>query len=74
MCCVCRERKDSNYFIRIYRENGVFAIDTTGKSNGRGFHVCPTCIEKCVKTRALNRSFKTQVPQEVYDSLTKGLA
>ena len=70
MCCVCRERKDARYFVRISRdENGKFAIN---KKNGRGCHVCPACIEKCVKTRALNRSFKTNVPQEIYDTLQKG--
>jgi predicted RNA-binding protein YlxR (DUF448 family) len=78
MCCVCRERKDERYFIRIYRTgkapNFTYAIDETGKSGGRGCHVCPACIEKCVKTRALNRSFKGNVPQSIYDMLTKGMS
>lgn|GEM_PF-213722 len=76
MCCVCRVRKeDSRYFVRISRDKtdktGEFTW-SIGTKNGRGAHVCLTCIEKCVKTRALNRSFKTQVPQEIYDRLAKG--
>jgi len=69
MCCVCRTRKPIDFLVRVSRENGEYSI---GVKNGRGCHVCISCIEKCVKTRALNRSFKTNVPQEIYDTLLKG--
>jgi len=66
ICCVCRTKKPVGDMIRVARVNGEFKID---KTNGRGAYVCPECVEKCIKTRALNRSFKTQVPQDVYDKL-----
>jgi len=70
MCCVCREKKDTGYFVRIARIDGKFSIS---EKDGRGAHVCIGCIDKCIKTRALNRSFKTNVPQEIYDELGKAL-
>ena len=69
MCCVCREHKDVGGLIRVARVDGGFCVDKNRTMNGRGAHVCPSCVEKCIKTRALNRSFKTNVPQTVYDEL-----
>jgi len=48
----------------------VYTIDTERKGQGRGAHVCPECVDKCIKTRALNRSFKTNLPQKVYEDLS----
>ena len=75
MCCVCRTKHPVNELIRVARqknEDGTFSyeIDRTGRANGRGARVCPSCIEKCVKTRALNRSFKTNLPNEIYDRIS----
>lgn len=71
-CIVCRESKPKKELIRIVRtgEND-FAIDKTGKLNGRGSYICNSedCINKLVKQRALNKAFKTNVSQEVYDKL-----
>ena len=69
ICCVCRTSHPKTDLIRVARIDGAFVVDQAGNSNGRGAYVCPQCIEKCIKTRALNRSFKTQVPQAVYDVL-----
>ena len=30
------------------------------------------CFEKCLKTKALNRAFKTSVPLSVYEELNNG--
>jgi len=72
---------EGNSLIRIAREkqsDGTykFFIDSVGNANGRGAHVCklPACIEKCIKTRALNRSFKTNIPTEIYDEVSKRIA
>jgi hypothetical protein len=76
MCCVCRTRKPVSELIRVARvkpPDVVYSIDKVGNANGRGCHLCPTCIEKCIKTRALNRSFKTNIPNEIYDELAKTL-
>ena len=60
--------------IRVAREkqnNGGFKyfVDKKGNANGRGAHLCPECVEKAVKTRAINRSYKGNVGNEIYDEL-----
>ena len=71
-CIVCRESKPKKELIRIVRTgDNDFAIDKTGKLNGRGSYICNSedCINKLVKQRALNKAFKTNVSQEVYEKL-----
>jgi len=68
MCCVCRARKKTHDMIRVARIEGKFYIN---KIDGRGCYLCPTCIDKAIKTRALNRSFKTNVGNEIYIELAK---
>lgn len=73
-CIVCRQTKEKRDLIRIVRTtSGEFAVDRTGKVNGRGAYICNTaaCAEKCKKTRALNKSFKCEIPLEVYDRLAE---
>ena len=45
------------------------------EKNGRGAYVCLSqeCLEKAVKTRGLERSLKTAIPDEVYEDLKKEL-
>ena len=70
MCCVCRTRADVGGMIRVARErdgNGFrYFIDKEGNANGRGAYICKGCVGKAVKTRALNRSFKTNVGDNIY--------
>lgn len=71
MCCVCRTRKNADELIRIAWVKDEMLVDPDRKAQGRGAHLClhPDCVMKCIKTRALNRSFKTNVPQSVYEDL-----
>jgi len=48
-------------------------LDTTGKKNGRGAYICSDgdCLKKAIKTKGLERSLKTAIPQEVIENLTK---
>ena len=48
-------------------------LDTTGKKNGRGAYVCFSmeCLEKAMKSRGLERSLKTRIPEDVYETLKK---
>lgn len=75
ICFVCREKKPMNALIRVARvrqpDGFRYFIDTAGNANGRGCHICrnAACIEKAIKTRALNRSYKGNVPSEIYDLL-----
>lgn len=73
-CIGCQEMKNKKEMMRVLRtteENVV--LDTTGKKNGRGAYICFSreCFEKAVKSRALERSLKMSIPQEIYESLKK---
>lgn len=72
MCCVCREMKSKEKLHRVCKnKEGEFFIDQTQKTEGRGAYVCKDgeCIGKLKKNRGLNRAFKGQVPEEIYDKL-----
>lgn len=71
LCLSCRSQKPKKEMIRVVKTDTGYEIDPTGKLNGRGAYVCNNkeCIEKCVKTKAFNRSFKGQVPFDVYEKL-----
>ena len=71
MCIACREMKDKKDLVRFVKSGEDVCLDKTGKQAGRGAYVCNNseCINKCIKTRALNRAFKTNISQEVYNKL-----
>lgn len=73
-CIGCQEMKQKKEMMRILKttENEI-VLDTTGKKNGRGAYICfsKECFEKAVKSRALERSLKMNIPQEIYESLKK---
>jgi predicted RNA-binding protein YlxR (DUF448 family) len=54
---------------------GDITLDFRGKIPGRGAYVCPNaeCLEKAVKTRAIDRALETKVPPELYDALREQL-
>ena len=72
MCIACRGEVEKNSLIRIVKnaDKEIF-IDRTGKAAGRGAYICDNieCIEKCVKTRGLNRAFSTDIDKEIYEKL-----
>ena len=73
-CVGCQEMKNKKEMIRIIRTaENEFMLDATGKRNGRGAYICPRkeCFDRAVKSRGLDRSFKMQVPREVYETLEK---
>jgi len=43
--------------------------------NGRGAYLCndTVCFAKARKTRALNREFKMEIPDDIYEKLEKQL-
>lgn len=72
MCIACREMKDKKQLVRIVKDkNEEISIDLTGKKNGRGAYICKNedCLKKLIKTKALNRTFKTNIDENVYQSL-----
>lgn len=63
--------------IRIIKSpEGTFSLDDTGRKNGRGAYVCRSgeCLQKAIKSKGLERSFQTTVPDEVYEVLKEELA
>ena len=73
-CMGCRERKAKKELIRVVRgTDGTVSVDFGGKLNGRGTYLCPDpeCLKKAQKSKALERSLETEIPQEVYDRLAK---
>ena len=73
-CMGCRERKAKRDMIRVVRgTDGTVSLDFSGKLNGRGAYICPDpeCLKKAIRAKALDRSLEVQIPQEVYDRLSK---
>ena len=72
MCMVCRTRKPKGELIRIVKnKSGEKSLDKTGKLDGRGAYICKdkACIDKLLKTKALNKSYHINVSQEVYENI-----
>lgn len=73
-CVGCQEMKEKKSLLRIiHTKEGEFCLDTTGKKNGRGAYVCASgeCLQKAIKNKGLERSFKQAIPKEVYEELER---
>ena len=71
-CLGCREMKPKATLIRVVRSpEGDISLDGRGKASGRGAYVCKDsgCVKKARKSKALERSLDTQIPDEIYDRL-----
>ena len=71
-CVGCREMKPKKELVRVVKApDGGISVDFRGKAPGRGAYVCPSaaCLQRAIKSRALERGFETKIPQEIYDSL-----
>lgn len=73
-CTGCGEMKSKKEMIRVLKTSeDEIVLDATGRKNGRGAYLCPSmdCFKKAVKNKGLERSFKTAIPKEVYETLEK---
>ena len=73
-CIVCRKKGDKSNFIKIVKnKNGEVLIETDKKLDGRGAYVCKNeqCLNSLKKTKALNRAFKTAIPENIYEGIVK---
>ena len=73
-CMGCRERKAKRELIRVVRgPEGTVSLDFSGKAPGRGAYLRPNaaCLPKAIRSKALDRSLETQIPQQVYERLEK---
>ena len=72
MCVSCREMQPKKELVRVVRTpEGAVVLDTTGRANGRGAYLCKksACLEKAIKSRALERALETKIEAETYDTL-----
>ena len=73
-CVGCGMMKEKKELLRVIRtEDETVRLDITGRANGRGAYVCRNiqCLQKAVKTKALQRSLSVQIPEEVLLNLEK---
>ncbi len=73
-CVGCGETKNKNELVRVLKtQDDEFVVDVTGKKNGRGAYICKNkeCLNKAIKNKGLERSFKTPVMESVYDVIKK---
>lgn len=75
-CVGCQEMKPKRELIRVVHspDDRVF-LDPTGKKAGRGAYICKNaeCFRSARKKKALDRSLKTAVSDEVYQQLERDL-
>lgn len=75
-CIACQERDSKKGLIRIVKtKEGEVFLDPTGKANGRGAYICKDveCLNRAIKTKALNKAFKMEAPDSLYENLLKEL-
>ena len=75
-CTGCGEMKPKKELIRVLKSTETeIILDTTGKKNGRGAYLCNSleCFQKARKTKGLERSLQTKIPDEIYETLEKEL-
>ncbi len=73
-CIGCGEMKNKREMMRVLKTaEDEIILDVTGKKNGRGAYLCQSkeCMEKARKTKGLERSFKMNIPEQVYECLQK---
>ncbi len=75
-CLGCRQMKPKNELVRIIRTPlDEVRLDVTGKMNGRGAYICreKACFDKAVKSKAVDRALKMDVPEDIYLSIGREL-
>lgn len=72
-CVACRVSKQQNEMLRIAKVNDCFLIDEKHKLGGRGAYICKNnqCINLAIKKKALNRTFKKNVDNSIYEEIGK---
>ncbi len=71
-CISCRKKGDKSLFIKVVlNKNGDIAIERDSKLDGRGAYICKseTCAKLCKKNKSLNRVFKRNISENIYEEL-----
>lgn len=75
-CIGCGLMKPKNSLVRIVRTpDGSFAVDFTGKAQGRGAYIChdPECLDMAEKNHGLERSFGQKISADIYAQMRRSL-
>ncbi|MDE6760531.1 MAG: YlxR family protein [Lachnospiraceae bacterium] len=75
-CVGCGEMIAKKEMLRIIKtKDNDIRLDPTGKENGRGayLHFDAGCLEKAVKSKGLERSFKMSIDADIYNKLSEEL-
>ena len=66
--------KSKNNLLRVLRTpEDEILLDATGRKNGRGAYLCISseCLAKAKKKKALERSLKAEISNDIYDLLAE---
>jgi hypothetical protein len=66
--------KPKSELVRIVKSpEGEISLDEAGKKPGRGAYVCrnPECFKRIIKSKALSRTFKMQISDDITEELQK---
>lgn len=75
-CIGCQQSKEKRELIRVVRSpEGEVSLDPTGRKAGRGAYLCRSeaCLEKAMKSKALERSLEAAVDTQLYEILQNDL-
>ena len=74
MCIACKCMKDKKSLIRLVISEDLSSYHIgDNKANGRGSYICANseCIDKCIKSKLLNKVYKKNIPDDIYQDLKK---
>ena len=77
MCVGCREMHPKKELIRVVCSNaGEIKVDHGGKAAGRGAYICNAveCLNKAIKTRALERALEHKISEDVFAQLKEDVS
>ncbi len=75
-CVGCNEMMEKASMIRVAKDTlGGFIIDEAQNVQSRGAYICKKkeCLQKAIKRRALERSFKCKISDDFYNDLEQVL-
>jgi predicted RNA-binding protein YlxR (DUF448 family) len=77
MCVGCKTMRPKKELFRVVgSEENLATLDKTSKASGRGAYICPdeACLQKAIKTRALERALQVKVDDTLVQQLKRELA